>query len=400
MTHNREYNQAKMIQFFQNGCKAASQSLQFGLELEHFVVHNESGRSLPYKGEHGIESLMNELKILYSDFFYEQGHLIGLSRKDLTVSLEPAAQLEISITPQQDIKKIAEIYQEFYEEIMSVLKMWDCRLVTFGYQPKSRAEELELIPKKRYEFMNQYFAGIGVYGCQMMRGTAATQVSIDYYSEEDFGKKYKAAMLLSNVLLELCLNTPVYEGKILQDERLDGKVPRLVIWDNTDTRRVEIAPFMQNGTIDFKGYTDFVMQTPVIVELQDESEFFSTRTIGEICDERELSEEEIEHALSMVFPMIRLKNYMEIRLADSMPIESVLCYILIIKGLFTDIDDTLAFLQDWDASKSLPDCINECLAIVYKHISPEETQYVMQFKEELQHGTILKRDREVMQEGN
>ena len=102
MTHNREYNQAKMIQFFQNGCKAASQPLQFGLELEHFVVHNESGRSLPYKGEHGIEALMNELKILYSDFFYEQGHLIGLSRRDLTVSLEPAAQLEISIAFQPE----------------------------------------------------------------------------------------------------------------------------------------------------------------------------------------------------------------------------------------------------------------------------------------------------------
>lgn len=390
MNYNREYNQANMIRFFQNGCKKSSQPLQFGLELEHFVVHSNSQESLSYNGEQGIEALMKKIKPLYEESFYSQGHLIGLSRQDLSVSLEPAAQLEVSISPQMDVKTIHEIYQQFYEEIVSVLTEWNCELVTMGYQPKSKAADLELIPKTRYEFMDRYFAGIGPYGRQMMRGTAATQVSIDYYSEEDFGKKYKAAMLLGNMFLELCLNTPVYEGMPLKDEHLDGKVPRLVIWNNTDARRVDISPFLQDNAIDFKGYSDFVMQTPVIVKMQGAEETFSNMTIGEICDERKLEEEELEHVLSMVFPMIRLKHYMEIRLADSMPIESVLCYIILIKGLFIDIDDTLSYLQNWNKEKSRQECLNECLAIVYRHISAKETQYVMQFQEELKHGTILK----------
>ena len=45
---------------------------------------------------------------------------------------------------------------------------------------------------------------------------------------------------------------------------------------------------------------------------------------------------DIEHALSMFFNDIRLKTYIEIRPADAMPIEYVVAYAALIKGLFYD----------------------------------------------------------------
>lgn len=38
-----------------------------------------------------------------------------------------------------------------------------------------------------------------------------------------------------------------------------------------------------------------------------------------------MTEEEVEHMLSMVFPDVRLKNYIEIGMADSLPKEGSLC---------------------------------------------------------------------------
>ena len=49
---------------------------------------------------------------------------------------------------------------------------------------------------------------------------------------------------------------------------------------------------------------------------------------------RLMTEEEIEHMLSMVFPDVRLKNYIEIRMADSLPKEEAFAYTALIRDIF------------------------------------------------------------------
>lgn len=387
MISNMNYNRSKMLSYFQSGCKNEGQPLTFGLELEHFVINRISGKSLLYEGQNGVEALLKELSAYYQSAFYSEGHLIGLKRENITLSLEPAAQLEISISPQSDVNTIRRIYEECYDEITGIIEKWNCRLVTFGYQPGTAVDALQLIPKKRYEFMDRYFNNIGIYGKMMMRGTAATQVSIDYYNEEDFIKKYTAAFLLSDFFGILCRNTPYLEGRKTDND----EIPRYTIWENTDQRRVDFLGFLNGKNISFEHYMDFVMQTPVIVDLNNQTETFSTRTIGEICRERRLNEEEMEHMLSMVFPMVRLKNYLEIRFADSMPIDSVICYILLIKGFFTDIDETLSCIQKIGKGHFfIKGNVQKCLEVVYRHLNDGEREYVMQYQEEIENGTILK----------
>ncbi len=383
MKNYMKINRDKMLQYFKNGCKPNSSPLQFGLELEHFIVKKESNESISYYGEHGIEALLKKMVPLYSDTIESEGHIIGLIRQDITISLEPAAQLEISISPQSNINRINQLYDNFYSEIEPILDLWGYRIITYGYRPKENADTLDLIPKKRYEFMDRYFQKIGPYGRQMMRGSASTQVSIDYYSETDFTTKYRLATILMPVLGKVCLNTPYYEGGNTQ-----GEIPRFYIWNYTDERRVDIQPFYKNGKLTFNEYIDFVMQAPVIVDLTNDIETYSERTIGEICNERELSEKEMEHVLSMVFPMIRLKNYLEIRYADSMPIESAVCYLILIKGLFTNTKETLENLETIHEQN----IILGLLPVILKHISEDEKQILLSFEEKIKDGTILKRN--------
>ena len=365
-------NKENIIQYLKDGCKDVDVPLHFGVELEHFVVKKDTKEAVSYYGENGIEAILMRLKPLYEESTYSEGHLIALGREGIALSLEPAAQMEVSISPQTDVNTIREIYDRFVKEITPILEQYSYEMVTYGYQPKSRVEDLELLPKPRYRFMDAYFAKIGQYGRRMMRGTAATQVSIDYYSEEDFSDKYRIAYALKDVFSYFCSNSPVYEGA-----GYSGFTLRDEIWAKTDARRVDVASFMIDGTMFFEDYADFVMQTPVIVNKEGTEEYYDERTIGEIAKERIFSQEEISHVLSMVFPMVRAKHFLEIRYADSMPMERVIKYVLILKGLFTNIADTKAWVFGKEFSGlGLLERTEYMLKKVSENLAKEEIEYL------------------------
>ena len=342
-------NKERIIKYLQEGCKPADMPLHFGVELEHFIVRADSKEAVLFEGDGGVEAILKELAPHYKESVYSQGHLIALAREEIALSLEPGAQLEVSISPQTDVFRIGEIYQDFYREMVPILQKYAYEMVTVGYQPKSCVNDLGLLPKKRYEYMDRYFQKIGPWGRRMMRGTASTQISIDYYSEEDFMRKYRIAYYLKDVLACFFSNTHVFEG-----EPYEGQNLRNTIWSGTDNRRVDVASYLVKGTLSFDAYAEFVMQAPVIVNKEGDHEYYDERTIGEIACERVFSKEEMVHAMSMVFPMIRAKQFLELRFADSMPMEKVLCYVMVVKGLFADIAYTeqLIFAEEFETGKA------------------------------------------------
>lgn len=331
-----EINLNNIVSYFREGCKSAS---FLGLELEHFAVDGQ-GRLLPYSGEKGIEALLYELSNKYQEKFYSQGHLIALRREDAVISIEPAGQLEISISPQTDAERILQIYESFRREADSALAAWGCKLVEAGYLPKGMAANQELIPKKRYEYMNDYFARIGKYGCCMMRGTAATQVSVDYCDEEDFVRKYEAAYKLTPLLAWITGNTPVFEDKPNHRELI-----RMKIWREVDKDRTNVYAYLKGSKLSFRSYAEFVYNTPLIVGKLEGRELPTAKTAKELYADRIMNAEEIENTLSMVFPCVRLKRVLELRGADSLPIEEALGYVVLVKALFMSPDVTLDWLK-------------------------------------------------------
>jgi len=379
MTEYGQINEKKIISYLESGCKTADTPFMIGLELEHFIVDKESERSLPFYGEKGIETLLRHLEEGYDKKAEEKGHLIALEKQDILLSLEPAAQLEVSIAPKTDIDEIIKVYHDFSKEITPYLNEMGAKAVTCGYQPADCANELELIPKDRYVYMDRYFEKIGPYGRQMMRATASAQVAIDYYSKEDLMLKYRLAYALLPQLAGLTSNTPYYEGKPYR-----GSFLRKDIWLKTDEVRVNVEPFMKDGTIDFAGYVQFVKQAPVIVNKDNSREYYCEETIGSIMEKRELSEEEIVHVLSMVFPAIRIKKYLEIRVADSMPIEATKYYLLLMKGLFINAKDTWDRLLEsdyfgmtWEAQRDV------LLTIACDNLQEKEQEEFLQKKDKI-----------------
>src|SRR5699024_6775073 len=91
-----EENLSRLIRHFERGCKMDC-FRKLGLEVEHFIVDKSTGKSVSYYGERGVEAILREMEGQYPHSYYEGNHLLGLYNSDYSLSLEPAAQLEISV---------------------------------------------------------------------------------------------------------------------------------------------------------------------------------------------------------------------------------------------------------------------------------------------------------------
>ena len=324
----RECNIAAIAAYIESGSKGTPG--QLGIELEHIIVRSD-GDPVPYSGEDGIQSVLRALRAEYPQATFDaEGDLLGVAREGEAVTIEPAAQVELSAGPFRELSRAKACFEDFEETLAHVLGPRGERTALIGYHPTSRAADLELIPKKRYEFMNRYLGARGMFGPCMMRGSASTQVSIDYTSAADCVRKYRLASALVPLLSLICDNSPIFEGA-----PRTRKLVRTKIWQGCDPDRCGIVPGARRESFSLDDYARWVYDTPAILVPDGHGGWEDdARPFSEIYADRAMGRADIEHALSMVFPDVRLKTYLEIRPADAMPVPYAVAYAALVKGIF------------------------------------------------------------------
>ncbi len=329
----REENIARIVSYFESGI--TNEPGKLGIELEHTIVRDKGLEPVSYSQDKGILWLLRELKRDYPiTTCDEQGDLLGLARKGdgitEAITLEPAAQLELSAGPFSGLGEANECFNEFERLLHNRLSAVGQKALLVGYHPSAQAADLELIPKRRYKFMDLYLGERGPYGISMMRGSASTQISIDYCSVDDCLRKLRLAFALTPIIYLVCDNSPVFEG-----EARPHKLVRAKIWQECDPDRCGLVPGVMDAGFSFRSYAEYVLDTPaILVPCKNHEWCYSEKTFGELYAEEPLGQQELEHALSMFFNDVRLKTYIEIRPADSMPVPYVMAYAALIKGLF------------------------------------------------------------------
>lgn len=301
-----------------------------GMEYEHFLVDASSLRSYDYFELDGQRDLLTRLSQKgWEIILEEEGHILGLAKDGHTITLEPGGQVEISLRPFDKISEIAVAYEGVINEIIREMKPHQ-RLVALGYHPQSKIESLSLLPKKRYGLMYDYFKGNGTFCHNMMKGTSATQVSIDYKDEADFIRKFRVANYLAPVLSALFDSAPIFEGALT-----DGKNMRARIWAETDIKRSKLIPGSLTYDFDFKSYAAYLLSLPPILMYSEGTLIHvPDRPLEDLLPLYAFSETELEHHTSMVFPDVRLKRFIEIRMPDAMPYPYSLAITAVVKGIF------------------------------------------------------------------
>ncbi|GAB6138418.1 glutamate--cysteine ligase [Halanaerobaculum tunisiense] len=305
---------------------------KIGIEIEHFIVAQDTLETITYQEENGIEDLLYNLQDKGWQGEEEAGHLIKLYSNQADITLEPGGQLEIGIYPCGEINQLEEVYFNFLEDLIPILEEHNYYLVTLGYQPESKIADIAWNPKRRYKIMSKYFQEKGDYAHNMMKGTAAFQIALDYRSEADFVKKFKVASVLSPVLGILVDNAPIFEGEIYERQAL-----RTLIWNNTDQTRTGIVNKSLVSDFNYRKYAEYILtREPILIKQGASYQATGDQTNREIFANQELNQQQLEHILTMVFPDVRAKQFIEVRMADSLPPKLSFALVAFWKGLFYD----------------------------------------------------------------
>lgn len=305
---------------------------KIGVEFEHFILDKDLN-AVPYYGENGVEKILYDLAENNWEKEYERNHLVALKSDNKAITLEPGAQLELSINPFSQIKKIEDIYLNFLEEIKKILANYNYKLAVLGYQPKTSINDIKMLPKKRYDFMYKYFKNKGRYAHNMMKGTASLQMSIDYKNEKDYIKKMRVGYFLSPLIYYLFDNTPFFEGKTSSRESV-----RAEIWQNCDNQRSGLINGIFDREFGYREYAEYLLYVPPIFKKKNNKLIYTAeKKAKDVMDSNK--KEEIEHFISMVFPDVRTKKYIELRAADALPYPYNLGLVAFLKGLFYSKDN-------------------------------------------------------------
>ena len=119
------------------------------------------------------------------------------------------------------------------------------------------------MPRTRDEAMDAYLREKGACSVQMMRATAATQVSIDYQDETDFVRKMRAASLLTPFFALLSDNAPVYQAS-----RNSSYCIRTRLWQDVDRDRCGVTPHLMDADFGYARYAENVLTKPQITALR------------------------------------------------------------------------------------------------------------------------------------
>lgn len=336
----------EIAKYFRNNEKE-TKNFRIGLEIEHFIIDKSSLRTISYYENQGTVDTLEQMTQNGWEGIYEGNNILGLKRDGNTITLEPGSQFELSIKPEKQIEDLEKEYFKFLNEVVPILDRKNQGLITTGYQPDSSISDIKIIPKKRYSYMYNYFKDKGTHAHNMMKGTASLQISFDYRSEEDFIKKFKVASALSPAIYAIFDNAYYFEGGVWNKHNL-----RAYIWENCDKDRCGVVDVAFDKSFGYEKYAEYILnRPPIFIDDGKEVYFTGNKLSKDIISQNGYSMQELEHILTMFFPDVRAKKYVEIRMMDGVPYPLNFAAVALWKGIIYDdenLNKVYKYIEDID----------------------------------------------------
>jgi len=331
-----------------------------GLEYENFVFvpngndQDEGFRPLPVDGEAGIFSVLDNLVELTKDTddplekVFEKQMLLALkSPSGSKITIEPGGQIELSDAPRSSLLEAHNSLQAYLKLLEKAVSGFDGRLLFQGVQPLHPLESLPFFPKRRYQIMFPHMLKTGTLGQWMMKASTGVQVSIDYASIEDLERKFVFLNRLSPFLIALFANSPLIEG------RPSGYLSfRSHIWEHTDNSRTGLPETFLSADFHLDDYINWALKaSPYHLKRDDEEIQTTDWNFQQLLDgehpDLKMAMDDWEEHLGMLFPDIRIKNILEVRVVDSvipeysLAVPALIGALLYNESVFSSVQTTL-----------------------------------------------------------
>ena len=341
-------SKSKIIDYFNSGIKA-DKDFKIGIEHEKFLFDLNTNKRIDYKKTLEMFAALTEFGWAP---IKEKNNIIGLSKEGRNITLEPGNQIELSGAKLNNIHEACAESQDYLFELKQVAKKLDIKIVSAGFDPISKLDEIPNNPKQRYELMTKDMPQGGKLGLDMMYRTCGTQLNIDYNSEEDFVKKFKVVNALVPISIALFANSSVVE------KSNSGYLSyRSKVWQNTSRGGL---PSIFFEDMNFEKYADFIINSSLLfIENKDtyisgnkySFRDFMDGKIDEI-ENRLPSEKDLTTHLSTIFTENRLKKYIELRSMDACGWDCLCSGPAYNIGiLYGNLDETYDLISKWNKNK-------------------------------------------------
>ncbi|MDJ0379838.1 ergothioneine biosynthesis glutamate--cysteine ligase EgtA [Streptomyces sp. G-G2] len=267
-------------------------------------------------------------------------------------TVEPGGQLELSSPP---AASLMECVGDLQSDLAAVRAALGARgVVLDGCGHDLRRPLHRLLDSPRYSAMETYFDRTGPAGRAMMRASASVQVCVDAGHEEPgplgHGRRWRFAHLLGAVLVSAFANSPAYSGPYM-----GWRCSRQGVWSDIDTSRALAPPLDSEPR---EAWTRQALDTAVMCVRPD-----AARSDGAPSDgadgpggdawevprgltfrgwlrgggPRPPTTADLEYHLTTLFPPVRPRGHLELRMIDAQPGEDGwVVPVAVVHALFDD----------------------------------------------------------------
>ena len=338
----------QIIKYFESGIKE-TKDFRIGIEHEKFLFNNQDNKRVDYSK---IKEMFSSLLEFGWNPILEKENIIGLNKGGKNITLEPGNQIELSGDKLITLHEACAESHDYLFELKQVTKKLDIKIVSAGFDPISKLEEIPNNPKQRYELMTKDMPLGGELSLDMMYRTCGTQLNIDYNSEKDFVKKFKIVNSIVPISIALFANSSIVEKKNSGYLSYRSKV-----WQSTSRGGLPKLFFEE---LNFEKYAEFIINFPILF-IQDKDSYisglkytfrdFMDGKIDEI-ENRLPTESDLTTHLSTIFTENRLKKYIELRSMDTCGWDCLCAGPAFNVGmLYGNLDEVYELISSWEKDK-------------------------------------------------
>jgi glutamate--cysteine ligase len=338
----------QIIDYFKSGIKH-TKDFRIGIEHEKFLFSNIDNKRINYSK---IKEMFAALLEFGWNPVLEEKNIIGLNKGGKNITLEPGNQIELSGDKLNHIHEACAESQDYLFELRQVTQKLGINIVSAGFDPISKLDEIPNNPKQRYELMTKDMPLGGELSLDMMYRTCGTQLNIDYNCEEDFIKKFKVVNSIVPISIALFANSAIVEKK-----KSNYLSYRSKVWQSTSRGGL---PKLFLEELDFEKYAEFIMNFPILfirhggTYISGRKYIFKDFIDGKInkIGNRLPTESDLTTHLSTIFTENRLKKYIELRSMDTCGWDC-LCSgpAFNIGMLYGNLDEVYELISTWDKDK-------------------------------------------------
>ncbi|MFE4171748.1 ergothioneine biosynthesis glutamate--cysteine ligase EgtA [Streptomyces sp. NPDC056909] len=264
-------------------------------------------------------------------------------RLSSALTFEPGGQLELSSAPAASLMECVTSTAQDLALVRSALRTAGLALAGLGQDPWHSPDRLLRAP--RYDAMEIYLDRIGPAGRAMMRTTASIQVCLDAGHEEPgplgYGRRWQLAHLLGAVLVAAFANSP------MRERRPTGwRSTRQALWAQLDPARTT-APSARHEPR--AGWAALALDAPVMCIRAPKGpwtvpEGLTFRNWIRSGAPRPPVRADLDYHLTTLFPPVRPRGHLELRMIDQQPGED---------GWLVPLAVTTALFDDPEASETV-----------------------------------------------